>query len=85
MEASEFEAAIADLRETFQAAPHSFLRSRKLAVVALRNASREGKSRRTAAEGFGVNLSSGKRWKRAWSDGVVAGVSVKPHPAGVPR
>jgi transposase len=44
-----------------------------------------GESLRTVADRFGVNLSSAKRWKRAWSKGGVDALSAKPHPGGVSK
>ena len=44
-----------------------------------------GESLRTVADRFGVNLSSVKRWKRAWRDRGVAGLSAKPHPGGISK
>jgi transposase len=37
------------------------------------------------ADRFGVNLSSVKRWKRAWLDGGVEALSAKPHPGGASK
>lgn len=39
-----------------------------------------GKSLRTIARSFGVDLSSVKRWKRAWKSGGVDALAAKPHP-----
>jgi transposase len=37
------------------------------------------------ADRFGVNLSSVKRWKRAWLDDGVEALSAKPHPGGASK
>jgi transposase len=44
-----------------------------------------GEPLRTVADRFGVNLSSVKRWKRAWREGGVDALSAKPHPGGVSK
>ena len=44
-----------------------------------------GESLRTVADRFGVNLSSVKRWTRAWLDGGVDALSAKPHPGGASK
>jgi len=44
-----------------------------------------GESLRTVADRFGVNLSSVKRWKRAWLGGGVEALSAKPHPGGASK
>ncbi len=44
-----------------------------------------GESLRTVADRFGVDLSSVKRWKRAWRQGGVDGLSAKPHPGGASK
>jgi transposase len=44
-----------------------------------------GESLRTVADRFGVDLSSVKRWKRAWRDGGVDALSAKPHPGGASK
>jgi transposase len=37
------------------------------------------------ADRFGVDLSSAKRWKRAWREGGVEALLAKPHPGGVSK
>lgn len=44
-----------------------------------------GEPLRAVADRFGVNLSSVKRWKRAWRDGGVDALSAKPHPGGASK
>ena len=44
-----------------------------------------GESLRTVAGRFGVNLSSVKRWKRAWREGGIDGLAAKPHPGPAPK